>query len=250
MSSLALPSLPALVVGTVSHTRRTPLRHSFTHRHYQWLVDLDDLPDLPWPLRLLARFDAADHLDGGRLGGGIRGDAERFLRARGVQPAPDDRVLMLAHARILGHVFDPLTVFWCLTAAGEVRAVVFEVHNTYGGRHAYLVDVDAQGRASTDKRFYVSPFNDVSGRYEIRLHLGPDRVGASVGLDRDGERVLTASVTGIPAPATARSLLATAARHLFMTHRVSALIRFHGVRLWLLRLPVVPRVPSPEEVLR
>ena len=109
---------------------------------------------------------------------------------------------MLAHARVLGHVFDPLTVFWCLAPDGELQAVVFEVHNTYGERHAYLLDVDATGRAHVDKAFYVSPFNDVSGQYDVRLHLTPDRVSVTVGLDRDGERVLTATTTGTPVPAT------------------------------------------------
>ena len=146
---LTPPTVPALVDGTVAHSRRTPLHHSFTHGHYQWLVDVDDLPRLPWPTRLLARFDVRDHLDGGRLGGGIRGDVERFLTARGVTLAADDRVLMLANARVLGHTFDPLSVFWCLRPDGSLLAVVFEVHNTYGERHAYLLDVHDDGTASS-----------------------------------------------------------------------------------------------------
>ncbi len=148
---------------------------------------------------------------------------------------------MLAHARALGHVFDPLTVFWCLSPDDELRAVVLEVHNTYGERHAYLLDVDATGHAHTDKAFYVSPFNDVSGRYDVRLVLTPDRVSVTVGLDRDGERVLTATTTGRPVRATYRTLASTTARGLLMTRRVSLLIRWHGIRLWLRRLPVHPR---------
>lgn len=273
MTVVAAPRVPALVVGTVSHTRRTPLRHAFTHRSFQWLVDVAELPRLAWPTRLLARFDARDHLDGGELGGGIRGDLERFLAARGVTLDAADRVLMLANARVLGHVFDPLTVFWVLTAtpsahsiggvraddaappvecagAETLKAVVFEVHNTYGERHAYLLDVDEAGRASTDKEFYVSPFNDVSGTYAVRLRLEPGLVGVTIGLDRAGERVLTATTSGVPEPATTRALLRTTAGHLFMTQRVTALIRFHGIRLWLRRLPVLPRPRHHKEAVR
>lgn len=242
------PALPALVVGRVSHTRYRPVRHAFGHRHYQWLVDLDHLPRLPLPLRPLARFDARDHLDGGR-GGGIRGDLSRRLREGGIELAPQDRVLMLAHPRVLGHTFDPLTVFWCLTPDGEVRAVVLEVHNTYGGRHAYVLGPDEQASAVLDKAFYVSPFNDVSGRYRIRLRMTPERIVATVVLERDGERVLSATVAGRPVPATIPALLRTVATHPLMPQRVSALIRLHGIRLWLRRLPVVPRTPpAPEEV--
>jgi uncharacterized protein len=244
---LALPPLPAIVDGHVSHTRFHPIRHRFRYAHYQWLVDLDDLPRPHWPARLLARFDARDHLDGGRLGDGIRGDLQRFLGARGIALNPADRVLMLAHARVLGHAFDPLTVFWCLDPAGAVRAVVFEVHNTYGGRHAYLLDVDERGRAEVDKAFYVSPFNDTSGRYEVHVRLSPQRVGASVALDRDGVRVMTASTTGRPVPATPRTVYRTAGRHALMTQRVSLLIRWHGIRLWLRRLPISPRPTNAHE---
>ena len=56
------PSLPALVEGTVGHTRRTPLRHRFTNRVYQWLVDVDDLPRMPRLLRPFSTFSAADHI--------------------------------------------------------------------------------------------------------------------------------------------------------------------------------------------
>jgi hypothetical protein len=244
------PRTPALVVGTVAHTRRTPVERAFRHAHYQWLVDVDELPDLPWPTRMLARFDPGDHLDHGRQGGGIRGDLDRFLAGRGIRLDRADRVLMLAHARVLGHTFDPLTVFWCLAPDGAVKAAVFEVHNTYGERHAYLLAVDGEGHAEVEKTFYVSPFNDVTGRYDVRLHLSAERVTVSVGLDRGGERVLTAVATGSPLPGTARSLLRVFSRHLFMTHRVSLLIRWHGVRLWLARLPILPRPVPTEEAVR
>lgn len=242
----AVPAVPSLVIGTVSHARRTPMQRSFEHAHYQWLVDVDHLPRVPF----LARFDARDHLDGGRRGGGIRGDLTRFLRGRGIDLEPDDRVLMLAHARSFGHVFDPLTVFWCLRPDGTERAVVFEVHNTYGERHAYLLDTDERGRGSVDKAFYVSPFNDTAGRYEVGLRLEADLVRVSVALDRDHRRVFTAVTTGTPEPATTRAVLRTFRRHLFMTHRVSALIRWHGIKLWLAKLPVQPRPPHSQEAVR
>ena len=249
-ATITPPELPALVTGTVSHVRRTPVRHAFEHAHYQWLVDLDALPRLPWPLRALARFDPRDHLDRGRLGGGVKGDLSRWLASRGVTVQHDDRVLMLAHARAFGHTFDPLSVFWCLRADGTTRAVVFEVHNTYGERHAYLVDADDHGRATVDKEFYVSPFNDASGRYDVALRLDPDRVHVSVGLVREDQRILTAVTTGRPVPATTSTIVRTFGRHLFMTHRVSLLIRWHGIRLWLARLPVVARPTHSQEAVR
>ena len=244
------PPVPALVDGTVTHSRRTPLHHSFTHAHYQWLVDIDCLPRLPWPARLFAAFDTRDHLDAARLGGGLRGDIERFLAAHGITLPPDCRVLMLANARVLGHTFDPLSVFWCLRPDGTLLAVVFEVHNTYGERHAYLLDVAADGTATVDKAFYVSPFNDTTGEYAVRLVLEPRTVSVTVALDRGGERVMTAVTRGTPEPASPRALLRLVRRHGLMTLRVTTLIRAHGIRLWCRRLPVMPRPRHPEEAVR
>ncbi len=157
---------------------------------------------------------------------------------------------MLANARVLGHVFDPLSVFWCLRPDDSLVAVVFEVHNTYGERHAYLLELTPSGSASIDKAFYVSPFNDVSGTYAVRLVLEEDTVTVSVRLDRDGERILSAVTTGTPQAATPRALRSLIRRHGLMTQRVSALIRLHGIRLWLRRLPVAPRPRHPEESVR
>nr|WP_218875649.1 DUF1365 domain-containing protein [Janibacter alkaliphilus] len=348
--------MPALVVGHVVHDRARPLRHRFRNRHHAWLVEVPAGRREPQtvPGRLGAvlgralRLRAADHLDAGRLGGGLRGDLERWLHRRGVELAPEDQVLLLAQPRVAGYAFNPLSVWWVLRdpapphnplqhpqppqstelprskcrdhstycvvggSAGEgdedgegggrqVVAVVAEVHNTYGERHAYLLRPDAQGRSSQDKEFYVSPFNDVEGRYEIRTSLTPERVTVSIALhtgdpaptygdpaptyddpaatsgdpaptsgdpvgtpedlDRDPaggairsapstEPLFTATVTGRPHAVTPRRVLATLVRQPGGSYRTSALIRAHGVWLWLRRLPVRPRPHHPEDSVR
>jgi len=255
VSTLAdLPPLPALVVGSVHHTRHRPLTHSFTHRHYQWLVDLDDLPRLPRWLRPFAQFRGEDHLAGNNPGiGALKANVRRVLeRDDGVGARADSvtRIVMLAHARVLGHTFDPMTAFWCFDADGHLVAVLVEVHNTYGGRHAYVFTPDASGRATTAKEFHVSPFNDVEGDYAIRFHLSPRRVGVSIRLLVDGDPLVTATVSGTPRPASAPVVARTVARHPLMTQRVSGLIRVHGIWLWARRLRVRPRSEASLESVR
>ncbi len=76
------------MVGQVSHTRYRPCTTaSGTPTSSGWSTSTP-FPRLAWPTRLLARFDARDHLDGGRLGGGIRGDVERFLAAAASTSTP------------------------------------------------------------------------------------------------------------------------------------------------------------------
>ncbi len=242
-----LPSMPALVVGSVSHTRRAPLVHRFRYRVYQWLVDLDDLPHLSRWLRPFSRFHAADHIGDPRRS--IRENVEAFCRAQGLEVA-GRRIVMLANARTFGHVFDPLSVFWVLDGP-RVEAIVAEVHNTYGERHAYLLRPDDEGRTSTAKAFYVSPFFTVAGRYDLQFRLQPDAVATTILLrqspgegspaTQEDEVVFSATFHGEPRPATAARLARLLVTRPFITHRTSLLIRLHGVRLWLRRLPVVPR---------
>ena len=61
----------------------------------------------------------------------------RFLAEHDLDVA-GGRVLMAANARAFGYCFNPISVFWCWDAAGDLAATVVEVHNTYGDRHAYL----------------------------------------------------------------------------------------------------------------
>ena len=231
-----LPTLPALVAGRVTHRRPGPVRHAFRHQVYQWLIDLDSVPRQPWYLRWFANFSSADHLGDPRLP--IKGNIENFLALGGIQLGDRGRVLMLASARVLGHVFDPLSVFWCCDSSGRLVCVVAEVHNTYGERHAYLLRPDEAGVAVTGKAFHVSPFFDVSGTYELRFTLTPDLIATNVTLQREGTVSFSATFRGRPEPATGRNLARLLIRQPLMTQRVSALIRVHGSWLWLRGLPV------------
>ncbi|MFC8981180.1 DUF1365 domain-containing protein [Streptomyces sp. NPDC057411] len=235
------PPVPALYATEVAHTRVDPVHHALRHRTYLWLVDIDDLPVLPRPLRPLARFDPRDHFDG--TAPSLRAGIDAYLAAHGVRNA-DGRVLMLAHARVLGHVFNPLTLYWCHDRAGRPVCVVAEVHNTYGERHCYLLHPDARDRAETAKEFYVSPFLDLDGTYRMRLPLPGERLDLTVQYRRpNGSRPLTATVRGARGPAGPAALLAAALRHPWSTAAVSLGIRRHGIHLYLKGLRVRPRPP-------
>jgi len=230
-----LPTLPALVAGHVAHHRSGRVRHAFRHSVYQWLVDLDAVPEQPWYLRPFASFRAADHLGDPALS--IKANVERYLSLNGIRLDEPRRIVMLANARVLGHVFDPLSVFWCFDAQTALVCIVTEVHNTYGERHVYLLRPDPSGVATADKEFHVSPFFDVSGRYEMRFELSPEVVSSTVILRREGTVAFTATFRGRPVPATPMSLVGQLIRKPLMPQQVSTLIRMHGVWLWLRRLP-------------
>jgi DUF1365 family protein len=232
---------PALYDATVRHARGRDVPaagRAFSHGVYLWLVDLDDLPRLPRWLRPFASFESRDHL--GDPARGIRENVDAYLATHGVD-LRGGRVLMLANARSLGYVFNPITVYWCHRPDGALECVVAEVHNTHGERHCYLLHPDGSGRAETAKDFYVSPFLSVDGRYRMLLRTPGERLAISVTLRQRGATALTATVVGTRTPATPGAVARILVRRPLMTYRTSALIRRHGIALWLRRLPVAPR---------
>ena len=239
----ALPACPSAVRARVHHRRMRPFDYAFEHGTTMWLVDAAD-PNGAFPrwLRRLASIRAADHFaadDDRPLLAKVHG----FLAAQGLGWSAH-RVLVLTNARSLGYVFDPLTTYFCLDADGHLEGVLAEVHNTYGDRHCYPLEVTGTtpSRSETDKDFYVSPFFAVEGRYDIRTRLTDDRVAVSIRLTSpSGDRLFTAAVDGSLEPATRTRTLRRVLGNPLPSQRVSALIRWHGVRLWLRRLPVLPR---------
>lgn len=243
--SRSASSAPAVGIysGSTWHARHAPITNAFRYRVWSVLVDLDDLPQLAERSRLLTvdrpgvcSLWSEDHalpLDAGGV--------KRWLVDRGVD-LRGGSVRLLTSPRVLGYAFNPLSLWWCHDLHGELAAVIAEVHNTYGGRHAYLLRPSAHdGRAATDKQLYVSPFFPVDGRYEMRLSAAADRFDVHIGYDRDGARVFDATWQGRHRPFSDRSILATLLRNPLWSVRVKALIHWQGLKLWLRRLTVFPR---------
>ncbi|MBY8861893.1 DUF1365 domain-containing protein [Nocardia sp. CA2R105] len=233
---------PQLYFTRIHHARRAPVRHEFGYRGYSWFFDLDDPPRLPIPLRPFAYFRAADHLRG--PGATLRARVEDLLAEHGIDCAGGP-ITALMNARVLGYVFDPLTVFWCHGPDRRLRCVIAEVHNTYGERHAYVLEADDRARAEIDKQFHVSPFNRVEGRYSVRLPEPDEALSLRIVLSRDGQPPFLASVTGHRVPVTTGTVLRAHLRTPFSPWLTAIRIRRQGIALWLRGVPVLPRPHTP-----
>jgi DUF1365 family protein len=161
-------------------------------------------------------------------------DIRRVLEEHGIDAA---RIVMLSGVRTLGYVFDPISVFWCYDESGAACATVAEVHNTYGGRHAYVLD--AHGEATVEKKMYVSPFNPVEGSYRIHVGEPGASIAVTVTLERPGEAPFVATLHGTRQPVTpwsvVRSVLGSSGV------RTRLLIQWQALRLWHRGLTVQPR---------
>lgn len=229
---------PALYRTAITHRRQQPVLHHFAYRSYSWYIDIDEPPRLPWWLRPFARFDPGDHLTGD-AGDTLRQRVDRFLTRHGAQVA-GGRVTALLQARVLGHVFNPLSVFWCHDRDGLLRYVIAEVHNTHGERHAYLLP-PADQPVWVAKRFYVSPFNPVAGYYRVRAPR-PDRtVDIRISLYQNDKPMFAATMCGSGSPATKGRVIRMQLLSPLAPWLVSTRIRLQGIALWLRRVPLVKR---------
>lgn len=243
----------ALYVGRVMHQRLRPRRHRLAYRIYSVLVDIDELPQLHERLRLfsvdrfnLFSFHAGDYGDGS--GRDLRAQVEARLREAGLPTGGAIRLLTMP--RLLGHVFNPLSVWFCHAPGGELQAIVYEVNNTFGQRHSYLIPVDdASGPVvdqRCDKRMYVSPFNGMDLRYRFRIAAPGESVSIGVSVhDADGA-VLNARQDGQRTALSDLALLRVFLTHPLLTLKVVAAIHWQALRLWIKRVPLHPRPAAPE----
>lgn len=228
---------PAIYRTRITHLRQAPVRHRFTYRGYSWYVDLDRMPRLPRWLSPFARFEVGDHFTGTPKDS-LRQRVDAFLRSHEVD-LEGGSVTALLQARVLGYVFNPLSLYWCHDAGGTLRFVVAEVHNTYGQRHAYLLPADGCARVS--KRMYVSPFNAVDGHYRVRAPEPTEHVDVTISLHRQGHPAFVATLRGDRRAASAAEIMRLQLAAPLAPLAGALAIRFEGIKLWLRRVPVVPR---------
>jgi DUF1365 family protein len=247
-----------LVVGTVAHRRHRPRPNAFRYGVWHLLLDVDRLDaatdgvvgfgaDRRGPVGIRRR----DHFGDGDLP--LRDKVARWVAGQGAS-LPGGPLLLLAHPRVLGHVFNPVSWWFAHHPDGRLAMVVAEVRNTFGDWRAYLLDDlrhDGQVvRATHDKELHVSPFLPIEGlayRFAFRPPptSGPGRVAVSMQVEDDRGVVLDATQSGRLVPLTTRSLWGAMLRLPLVTLRTVALIHWQALRLWWRRTPFHRRPEPP-----
>jgi len=246
------PDAPAaLYFGDVMHARLKPLGHRFSYRVMSLLIDLDrlDEADRQSPLFAVNRaalysFSESDH--GARDGSSLRTYVQRQAAARGIDLS-GGRVLLLCYPRLFGYTFNPLSAYFCYRAHGELALIIYEVRNTFGDIHAYVLPVqpgeisEAGVRQQQDKSFYVSPFVEMAMRYHFRVSPPADSVKLRIlATDREGP-VLSATFSGRRRDLTTAALLRCFFSLPLVTFKIVAAIHWEALRLWLKGIRLVPR---------
>ncbi|MFT5509207.1 MAG: DUF1365 family protein [Hyphomicrobiaceae bacterium] len=247
----------ALYVGSVSHHRMTPKRHALRHRVYWLLLDLAELPTLNAKLNLfshngmnLTSFYDRDHGDGTSVM--LLDQARAHLREAGIEGAGVS-VQLLCMPRVAGYDFNPLSVYFCSDAQGDLVAIIYEVSNTFGGRHSYVIPTPKTAtayqdrdtiRQDCDKAFYVSPFMDLDMNYRFRTRAPADKVSVSVQARKDGRAVINTSLLGHRRDLNDLNLLRLAATHPVLPLNVTGAIYWHALKLWWRGFAINRETPS------
>jgi hypothetical protein len=241
----------ALYFGEVMHARLKPMGHRFSYRVMSLLIDLDRLEDADRlsPLfgvnsSALYSFHESDH--GLRDGASLRAYAQARAAEHGVDLS-GGRVLLLCYPRLLGYTFNPLSVYFCHRADGSLALLLYEVRNTFGEIHPYVLPVRASEispagvRQEQDKLFYVSPFVGMAMRYRFRVVPPGEQVKLRI-LETDCEGpLLAATFVGRRRRLTTRALLRAFVALPLMTAKIVAAIHWEALRLWLKGARLVPR---------
>lgn len=232
--------------GAVVHARKRPRAHRLQYNVFSMLFDLEELQTLDQRLPLfgynrrnIVSFFDCDHGDG--TGRPLRAWVECQLQEAGIE-FESGAVRLLCYPRLLGYVFNPLSVYFCYDKGERLHAVLYEVGNTFGERHVYALPVnDEDGpviRQSCEKAFYVSPFLPMDCRYHFRVMAPGENVSVVIRQDDKDGPVLAASFTGVRRSITPVELLKSVLRFPFLTFKVIAAIHWEALKLWLKKLPV------------
>lgn len=254
----------ALYVGHVTHQRLTPKRHSLRHRVYWLLVDLQDVENLGSKLRFFSHnktnfmslYDR-DHGDGTDTP--LYPQAIAHLRNAGIQ---DDQIVvqLLCMPRVAGYDFNPLSVYFCSSRDGLPLAVIYEVNNTFGGRHSYVIPVassatggngnadfgDGVIRQQCEKEFYVSPFLDLDLGYRFATRAPAEHVSVAVQARKRDSAIINTALSGQRLKFTDRNILRLTMTHPMLPMKVMGAIHWHAFKMWWRGFAINPAKPSKD----
>jgi hypothetical protein len=243
----------ALYQSLVVHKRFAPKVHGFRYKVFSMLLDLDDLESADkeggWVFgvnrRALLSFWDKDHGPGD---GTPARDWARSILAQSEIDWDGSGLTLLCFARMWGYVFNPLAIYYATNADGGLAGILYQVSNTFGERHSYVLAGDGSlvAKHGIDKGFHVSPFMDMAQRYEFRLAAPGDALSVVIEEFSQSGKTLIATQTGKKRPFTRRSLLGLFTRHPLMSLKIITAIHYEAAHLWRKGLRFYKKPQAPQ----
>ncbi|KAA0069565.1 DUF1365 family protein [Tardiphaga sp. P9-11] len=230
----------ALYAGSVMHHRLRPREHRLRYSIFYMLLDLDEVDMLAGRLHLFSHnrfnvfsFHDRDYGEGETTS--PRARIERHLREAGIEAGGPLRILTMP--RILGYAFNPLSIYFCHRRDNSISAIFYEVSNTFGERHNYLIPVARNTklpiRQKSQKSFYVSPFMSTDMVYSFSVVPPGKNLAVSViGHDTQGPLII-AKLAATRQDLTDATLARAFCTYPLLTLKVIAGIHWEALLIWL-----------------
>ncbi len=243
---------PCLYEGRVMHKRLRPFTHDLDYRVFYLWLDIDAIPRLPVLSRNrfnLYGFYDRDH--GPRDGSPLRPWIEKHLRQKGFADCIGGRIFLLCYPRMFGYVFNPLSVYFCYSRDGQLRAVLHEVKNTFGDQHGYLLPVEKEEngtiRQKCAKEMHVSPFMQMQADYTFTFREPDEKLNFHILHSEPEGPILVAHLTGERKALTTKNLVLNLIRYPLMTVKVILAIHLEALALWRKGAKFFKRPDPPAE---
>ena len=234
--------------GTVIHKRFKPKEHHFRYKVFSLLIDLSELKELDKKISFfslnrfnLISFYERDH--GARDGSSLVDWVKQNLKANNII-TENIVIKLLCYPRILGYVFNPLSVFFIYDKDERLISILYEVKNTFGEQHTYVFILEGQNKLiqnNCSKKFHVSPFIEMDCNYFFRI-LNPEQKLSVVidQYDQEG-KILFASQDGERSDLTSKNLMNSYIKHPLMTFKIISAIHFEAFKLWIKGIKLIKK---------
>ena len=225
--------------GTVIHKRFKPKKHFFKYSVFSLFIDLSELNQLDNSIKFfsfnkfnLISFFEKDH--GDRDGSSLIKWVKKNLNENNIS-SENIKIKLLCYPRILGYVFNPLSVFFIYNSKNKLISILYEVKNTFGEQHTYIFKVEDDlnlFQHNCSKKFHVSPFIEMNCNYFFRILKPGEKISVIIDQYHSNEKILYASQDGKRADFNSKELLKSYLKHPLMTFKIISAIHYEAFKLW------------------
>lgn len=245
--------VPQLLTAKVMHKRLFPKENGFHYGIYYYALPLSGLAELPVKVNKPAMVSFYERDHGYHDGSDLKLWARNILNDYNITKA-DGEIVLVTMPRILGYVFNPVSFWLCYDETHKLRAVISEVHNTFGEVHSYLCAhedqrvIEREDVLTAQKLFHVSPFLEREGHYTFRFDVRPETFGVWIDFyDVEGRKKLVTSLLGKLQPLTPKAVRRAFWGHPLVTLKAIFLIHWQAVKLLAKGIKYIPKPLQKKE---
>tara|TARA_A100000164_G_C21935461_1_gene787861 strand:- start:346 stop:1104 length:759 start_codon:yes stop_codon:yes gene_type:complete len=233
--------------GTVIHKRFKPKVHFFKYRVFSLLIDLSELNNLDKTVKFFSynKFNLVSFFDkdhGDRDGTSLTTWVKKYLKNNGVF-LKDVKIKLLCYPRILGYVFNPLSIFYVYNNNDDLISILYEVKNTFGQQHTYVFKTKNNNllKHNCEKKLHVSPFIEMNCNYFFKILKPSEKISVIIDQFQFNEKILYASQDGDRTDFTSLELIKSYLKHPLMTFKIIGAIHFEAFKLWIKGIKLVKK---------